>query len=464
MSLGNTENMDQSTLQDSQPLRNMHILILAVVVGIMSGIGAILFRMLVDTIIKICFFEGGDIFYDSTQHLPLFTYKILIILVPVIGAVIVTFLTTRFAIEAKGHGVPEAMYAIHFKKGKISPAVALIKVIASAVTIGTGGSAGREGPIIQIGASLGSTLGQLISMPSQQRIILIAAGAGAGIAATFGAPITGLVFSIELMLVSVDVISVSAVAIAVVSATFVSYCFFGTIPEFTAPITMSNVAIPQYLMILVFLIPFSFLIGFVSYTFIKLMYFMEISFINMFGNPYVRHMVGMFFVGIILYLFGNYFGHYYVDGIGYSTINDIFQFLLINPWLLLLLCVCKLLATCLTLGSGGSGGIFSPSLFIGAALGGAYGIILNYLLPGYELNPLIFVAAGMAGIVGSSTGLIVTAILLIFEITRDYTDILPIIMTVAISCVVRMKLSNETIFTMKLSKQGFFLSNILIRK
>jgi len=456
--------MDQSTIQDYQPLKNMHMMILAVIVGILSGIGAILFRMLVDSIIKICFFENGNIFYDSTQHMPLFNYKIFIILIPVIGAGIVTFLITRFAMEAKGHGVPEAMYAIHYKQGKISPAVALIKVLASAITIGTGGSAGREGPIIQIGASLGSTLGQLISMPSQQRIILIAAGAGAGIAATFSAPVTGLIFAVELMLISVSIMSVSIVAIAVVTATFISYCAFGNIPEFTSPVAISTVSYSHYLIILISLIPFSFLVGIVSFAFIKLMYFIEISFLNIFNNPYVRHMIGMTFVGIILYLLGNYFGHYYVEGIGYSTINDIFQFILANPWLLLLLCICKILATCLTLGSGGSGGIFSPSLFIGATLGGAYGIILQYLFPGFEFNPLIFVTAGMAGVVGSATGLIVTAVMLIFEVTRDYTDILPIIMTVAISCTVRMKLCNESIFTLKLFKEGFFVANTLERK
>ncbi len=456
--------MDQSTLQDAKPLRNMHMMMLAIVVGIMSGIGAILFRNLVDSIIKVCFYGNSHAFYSATQHIPLFDYKFLIILVPVIGAFIVTFLTTHFAHEAKGHGVPETIYAIHYKKGIISPLVALIKVLASAVTIGTGGSAGREGPIIQIGASLGSTLGQLVSMPSQQKIVLIAAGAGAGLAATFGAPITGLAFAIELMLLSVNMINLSMVAIAVVSATFISYSYFGDIPEFTSPITMSHVGYQQYLLILVFLIPFSLLVGAVSFAFIRLMYMMEIFFLNTFDNPYVRHMLGMTFVGIILYLLQTYFGHYYVGGIGYSTVNDIFQFLLQNPWLLLLLCLCKLLATCLTLGSGGSGGIFSPALFIGATLGGAYGIILNYLLPGYGLNPLIFVTAGMAGIVGSATGLIVTAILLIFEVTRDYTSILPIMITVAISCVVRMKLGNETIFTMMLYKRGFFVSEGLERK
>src|SRR6185437_9141736 len=126
--------MDQSTIQDYQPLKNMHMMILAVVIGILSGIGAILFRMLVDSIIKICFFDNGNIFYDPIQHLPLFNYRIFIILIPVIGACIVTFLISRFAIEAKGHGVPEAMYAIHYKQGKISPSVALIKVLASAIT------------------------------------------------------------------------------------------------------------------------------------------------------------------------------------------------------------------------------------------------------------------------------------------------------------------------------------------
>lgn len=455
--------MDGPAPERQPNLNNFFMMTLAIVVGSMAAIGAFTFRMLINLFHRLSFFyTDGNLFQNTTQHTPLLLYPLAIILIPMIGAYIVTFLITHFSPESKGHGVPETMYAIHYKHGKISPVVGLIKVVASAITIATGGSAGREGPIIQIGASIGSTLGQIISMPSQQRIILMAAGAGAGIAATFNAPLTGLAFAIELILVSVNANSISIVTIAVVSAICVSSIFFGAESEFTTVALSLEISSLQYYIILLSIIPLSFLTGLISVVFIKVMYIVELFFDNTFQNSYVRHVTGMGLVGIILYLLGNHFGHYYVDGVGYTTINDLFQFLINNPWLLIVICLCKILATCLTLGSGGSGGVFSPSLFIGATLGGAYGILLNHFIPG-EGNLLIFVIAGMAGIVASATGLAITAIVLAFEITRDYTTLIPIMMTVTLSTAVSSKLTHVTIFTMNLARRGHFIPDTLER-
>ncbi len=146
---------------------------------------------------------------------------------PVIGGVGVTFLVTNFAPEAKGHGVPEVMDAIYYKGGVIRPVVAVVKSLASAIAIGSGAAVGREGPIIQIGSALGSTLGQIVRMPAGQRITLVAAGAGAGIAATFNTPIGGVMFAIELMMPEVSVDTFLPVALATGAATFIGRLFFG---------------------------------------------------------------------------------------------------------------------------------------------------------------------------------------------------------------------------------------------
>jgi chloride channel protein, CIC family len=163
--------------------------LIAIFVGIVTGIGAIAFRGLIGFIHNLFFLGRLSFFYDANSFTPPSPWGVFVILVPVLGALIVTLLVTKFAPEARGQGVPEVMDAIYYAEGRIRPVVAAVKSLASAVAIGTGSAVGREGPIIQIGASLGSTIGQIIPLAAWQRITLVAAGAGAGIAATFNTPI-----------------------------------------------------------------------------------------------------------------------------------------------------------------------------------------------------------------------------------------------------------------------------------
>lgn len=449
--------MEAHVDQEPKPLKNIYMVLMGCCVGLMSGIGAVLFRDLIGLVHNLFFFGKLSYFYNASLHAPIVPIALAIIFIPIAGAVLVTFLTENFAPEAKGHGVPEAIYAIYYKHGNIRPVVALIKAVSSAISIGTGGSVGREGPIIQIGSAFGSTLGQLIQMPTRQRVLLIAAGAGAGIAATFNAPLGGLAFAIELMLVSVNAVSIGVVTVATVIATFIGYLFYGTAPalEYVNVIYRKNYH--DYFAILVLLVPFGILVGLVSALFIRGLYWFEDLFNRAFKNPYFRHIAGMSIVGCMLYFFMASFGHYYVEGVGYATIEDALHFVINNPWLLLLLFAGKFLATCVTLGSGASGGVFSPSLFMGATLGGAYGLFFNYLVPDLSVSPVMFIVAGMAGLVGSGTGAIVTAIVMTFEMTRDYADILPIMITVAVAYATRLRLSDESIYTLKLFRRGFIL-------
>jgi CIC family chloride channel protein len=179
--------------------------LLAVGVGTVTGIGAWAFRELIGLVHNLFFLQTFSFAYDSSIFTPTNPWGAWVILVPAVGAIGVTFIITQFAPEAKGHGVPEVMDAIYYNSGRIRPIVAVAKSLASALAIGSGAAVGREGPIIQIGSALGSTLGQLIRMPAGQRITLVAAGAGAGIAATFNTPIGGVMFAIELMLPEVSV-------------------------------------------------------------------------------------------------------------------------------------------------------------------------------------------------------------------------------------------------------------------
>ena len=209
--------------------------LIAVVVGLITGFGAVLFRALIGFIHNVAFLGKFAVAYDASVFTPPSPWGALVILVPVMGGILVTFLITNFAPEARGHGVPEVMDAIYYKDGIIRPIVAVIKSLASALSIGTGGAVGREGPIIQIGAALGSTLGQIIRMAPWQRITLVAAGAGAGIAATFNTPIGGVMFAIELMMPELSARTFLPVALATGAATFVGRIFFGIHPAFNIP-------------------------------------------------------------------------------------------------------------------------------------------------------------------------------------------------------------------------------------
>src|SRR6185312_94525 len=201
------------------------ISLLALALGFVTGIGAVLFRGLISVIHNLMFAGALSLHYDANVFTAAAPWGWGVILVPVVGAVGVTFLVVNFAPEAKGHGVPEVMDAIYYKGGVIRPVVALVKSLASALAIGSGASVGREGPIIQIGSALGSTLGQMVRMPAGQRIALVAAGAGAGIASTFNTPIGGVMFAIELMLPEVSVNTFLPVAVATGMATFIGRYF-----------------------------------------------------------------------------------------------------------------------------------------------------------------------------------------------------------------------------------------------
>jgi CIC family chloride channel protein len=412
-----------------------------------------MFRGLIALFHNLFFLGQWSLVYDANAHTPPSPWGPFVILVPVLGAAGVAFLVRRLAPEAKGHGVPEVMDAIYYNKGVIRPVVALVKSLASALSIGSGGSVGREGPIVQIGSSFGSTLGQVLRVPVWQRVTLIAAGAGAGIAATFNTPIGGVLFAVEIMLHEVSARTLVPVTIATVTASYVGRLFFGSHPSFIIPAFETPYLHHTNPFVLVLYIGLGVLMGLVSVLYIRSIYAFE-DFLEqrVRTNYYIRHMLGMLTVGLIMYVLLRTTGHYFVQGVGYATVQDILSGEV--SWLLLALFGLKLLATSLTLGSGASGGVFSPALYMGATLGGVYGLVMHRLFPGLPIHPAAFAVAGMAGVVGGATGAAMAAIVMIFEMTLDYTLIIPMTVTVALSYGIRTLLHRQSIYTQKLARRG----------
>ncbi len=438
---------------ESRRLSLTQLSLLALGLGVVTGLGAVLFRDLIGLVHNLLFAGQAVVHYDANIFTAPAPWGPLVILVPVLGAVLVTFLVSNFAPEAKGHGVPEVMDAIYYRSGVIRPVVAVVKSLASAIAIGSGSSVGREGPIIQIGSALGSTLGQVIRMPVGQRISLVAAGAGAGIAATFNTPIGGVMFAIELMMPEVSVETFLPVAVATGTATFVGRWFLGDAPAFYVPPLQAMTVDSSALIVLVLFAVLGALCGLGAAGFIRGLHLAEDLF-DRIKSRYLRHTLGMLMVGVLMYLLLRTLGQYYVDGVGYATVQAVLAGQVSTFWLLGLLSACKLLATSLSLGSGSSGGIFSPSLFMGATLGGGFAALLNTAGLPIQLSIPAFAMVGMGAMVGGGTGAVMTAVTMIFEMTLDYSIVMPMIVAVAVSIGTRRVLSPETIYSLKLVRRG----------
>jgi len=419
------------------------MIIVAIIIGVLAGFGAIAIRVLIKEI-SLLSYPGGDNFLLNVMHAP----WLKILLIPIIGGLIVGPIIYFLAPEAKGHGVPEVMQAILLKGGMIRARVAVIKAIASAISIGTGGSVGREGPIVQIGSSLGSTVGQFFRIPSKKLKTLVGCGAAAGIAAAFNAPIAGALFAVEIILMDFAVAQFSPIVISSVMATVISHSFQGDFAAFLVP--KYHLASPYEILFYFVLGAVS---GVISFLFIKVLYYLEDFFDNRFHiAEYLKPAVGGLAIGIIALIFPQ------IMGVGYDSINLALHENLIWYVALSLIFV-KIIATSLTLGSGGSGGIFAPSLFIGAMLGYFFGSIAHNLFPAITATPGAYALVAMGGLVAGTTRAPITAIIIVFELTNDYRIILPLMITCIISTILSSKLSRESIYTLKL-----LLRNINIKE
>jgi CIC family chloride channel protein len=414
---------------------NAVMLTSSALVGVGAGMGAVFFRWLIALFTRLAF-EGGAKTLD-------FMGPYYVVLIPAIGGLGVGPLVYFFAREAKGHGVPEVMEAVALKGGRIRPIVAVVKAFASSLCIGTGGSVGREGPIVQIGSALGSTLGQMLGFSDDRIRALLACGAAGGIAATFNAPIAGVFFALEIILRDFSGGYFSMVVVASVTSSVIARAFFGDTSAFLVPVY--SLVSPWELLFYTLL---GLLAAFVAVAFIFLLYRTEDLFDAWSSFPeYLRSGVGGLGVGII----GIYAPE--VFGVGYETIEDALHGEIVTEVLPVLLAA-KLLATSLTLGSGGSGGIFAPSLFLGAVLGGSFGNVVHQWMPHITALPGAYALVGMAAVFSGAARAPMTAVIILFEMTRDYRIILPLMFATVVSTIVSVWLSEDSIYTLKLRRRG----------
>ncbi len=432
-------------------------LVLAIPLGIAAAFGAIIFRKMIGFFHNLFFLNIFSFQFDPLKFTQENHLGILIIFIPAILSIVVTFLIQNFAHEAKGHGVPEVLDAVYNKSSHIRPRVSLIKSLASSITIGSGGSVGREGPIIQIGAAIGSFFGKMFTFHDWQKTTLVAAGAGAGIAATFNTPIGGILFATELILSEISMRTIVPVICATTISTYIARLFMGANTAFSLPI-IEHYELTQYdHTYLIYLSILGMIIGMAAFLFSRSIYFFEDQFEKVFSNAYIRHCTGMLGVGCIIWLTYHFAGHYYIEGVGYATIQSILNHPEKNLILLAWLFILKFIVTGITLGSGGSGGVFSPSLFIGATLGCFIGNIVHSIFPGFPLSVPLFAVVAMAGMVAGTTHAVITAIVMIIEMTSTYHVAIEIICVAGIAASTSFMISNKSIYTLKLARRGTYI-------
>jgi CIC family chloride channel protein len=338
------------------------------------------------------------------------------------------------------------MYAVAERGGRIRPQVAAVKALASAVCIGGGGSVGREGPIVQIGSALGSSLGQLVRLPESRLRILVACGAAGGIAATFNTPIAGVFFALELILADFAVESFAAVVLAAVAASAFSRAVFGDHPFLALPaFTVSAPA--QYLAFAML----GLLAAGVGVGWSRTLYLIEDLCDRLWRGPeWLRPAAGGLLLGGVLLMLPQMYG------VGYPVLGNAVSGHYAVAFLLVLLAG-KILATSLTIGIGGSGGVFAPSLFIGAMLGEAFGLVLHALSPSLAPSPGAYALVGMGAVFAGAARTPITAVLIMFELTGEYRIILPLMLAIALAAGVSKLIVKDTIYTRKLLRRGIDL-------
>ncbi|MEJ2054828.1 MAG: chloride channel protein [Calditrichaceae bacterium] len=414
--------------------KDFYLLFLASIIGTLTGFGAYFLNLIVDGIKFLLFdFIGGDLLSGSIADY----FRILI---PAIGGLCVGLLTYYLSPEVKGHGIPGVMDAIANKGGFIRRRVAILTSITSGFTIGSGGSAGKEGPIVQIGSAIGSGIGQMFRVSQQRLKILVGCGAAAGLAAVFNAPIAGVVFAIEVILADFSLTVFTPIVISSVIATAISRYTIGSSPFFAIPTyTLHSLSeLPLYMVM-------GLTGGVLSVFFIVTLYKVEDYFEDNLQIPsFVKPALGGLLTGIIAYWYPELYG--FDDTATHTALIG-------QPDILFLgvLVFAKILATSFTLGSGGTGGLFTPSLFIGAMFGALFGTVVGRLFPEIAAPPGAYALVGMGVIVAGTIHAPLSALLIIFEVTADYKIILPLMLGTVTSTLVARWLKKDSIYTMKIS-------------
>ncbi len=418
-------------------IQPLSLIVLACVVGLVTGGGAIVFDELIRMVQWVAIGSTEAPLY-VLPTLPWYSY----LLVPACGGLLVAPVVLLVSRESQGHGVPQVIEAVMLGGGKIRPRVAVVKSLASALTIGTGGSVGREGPIVQIGAALGSFLGQLLQIPQSRLPTLVGCGVAGGIAAAFNAPIAGAFFALEVVMRNFAMPAFGPVMLSSVLATVVSRAYFGNHPAFV---------VPGYALLSVWELPLYLLLGIAcglgGVSFMVVLDLLEQGFRKIRIHPLLKPALGGLILGVALLVVPD------IYGVGYATMDSILRGGVSWTWLLLLLPV-KMLATSLTLASGGSGGVFLPSLYLGAITGGLLGMGAGAVFPAFTAPSGGYALVGMGAFLAGATHSPITALILLFELTNDYHIILPLMLSCSVSTLVAKLLREESIYTIHLLRRG----------
>jgi chloride channel protein, CIC family len=424
------------------------LFVIAVVVGVGSGLGAVAFRYLISFITGVATGQAqfGQDGHAGSSHLPWLGLAFFLV-IPVIGGLIYGPLIYRYAREARGHGVPEVMIAVAGQGGRIRPRVSVVKALASAVCIGAGGSVGREGPIVQIGSALASGFGQWVRMPENRMRILVACGAGGGIAATFNAPVTGVFFGVEIILREFSIDALFTVMLSAMLADAVAIPFLGNRPflhGFPPGIALHHPR--NYLLVAVLAV----IAGLVGLGFKNAVYAMEDLWDAAWKNrpEWARPAVGGIALGLLLLALPQLYGVGYP--VMYRAIAGNY-----GLWFLVVLAAGKILACSLTLGIGGSGGVFAPSLFVGVTSGMAFGEIADHVLGPGAGQPALYALVAMGAVFASAARAPLTSVASVAEMTGDYLLVLPVMLAVAVATATSRALSYGTIYTTKLLRRGY---------
>jgi len=417
-----------------------YISLVAVLVGIAAGIIAYILYDLIGLFTNLSYYHTWSFRFRSPEHTHLGYW---IIFIPVIGGLIVGFMAKYGSEKIKGHGIPEAMEAVLTSRSRIEAKVAILKPLSAAIAIGTGGPFGAEGPIIQTGGAIGSLVGQFIATTASERKVLLACGAGAGMAATFNTPIAGVILAIELLLFEFRARSFIPLVISTTVATSVRWFLLGQHSMFSMdPHVLFDPihGLPWYLLL-------GGICGFAAVGFTKFLYWVEDLFDRLPINDLWHPAIGAFFLGVIGFFIPR------VLGVGYGTISDILHNNLALKVLVLLM-VFKMLALVISLGSGTSGGLLAPMFMSSAALGGVFAIGIDHFIPGAHLSPGAYALVAMGAVFGAAARATFALIVFAFEITRNYNSVLPLMITCVIADMIAIHYLPNSIMTEKLTRRG----------
>ncbi|MFW2330868.1 MAG: chloride channel protein [Nitrospinota bacterium] len=417
------------------------LLLVACLIGFLSGLAAILFEWLIDLCAHYFRVEPNALFGTSIYYA-----FVIVPLTPVVGGLIVGFVQWIFGMSKESASVADLMKWAAVDGGRVRKRTVLVRAFASSIFLGSGGSGGREGPIAQVCGALASTIGQWLNFSTERLRLLVGCGAAAGIAAAFNAPIAGVIFAVELILADYNVISFLPIVISSVTATATKRMIVGDVPAFVAP----TYALASPYEILLYLL-LGIICGLIGWLFFKSYFFADTFFKNHFKvHIAVKPALGGLVVGVIGVFLPEVFGN------GYDAMTSMLTGNMILTTALLLI-VFKIIATSAALGTGGSGGVFAPSLFIGCMVGGAFGYGVNYVAPFEVGSPGAYAMVGIGAVMAAVAHAPLTNILMGYELTGNYEIILPIMTACIISTYVMTLLSSESLYTEKLRRKGIKL-------